>query len=140
MLMQLKNHAFAFSGALKGGAASLRRLPPLKHQKRCFALNAAAALAHEAPTKSDLDRELNTALHYAREVDKRHGLCSEPSQRAWSHVDDIYRRMEHSQKGSEHSSARSQMDQHMPRRNSGRKAPRPANRITMTAGSRYYYF
>ena len=37
--------------------------------------------------------DLERALEYARDVDKKHGLCSEPSQSAWKVVDEIYERI-----------------------------------------------
>jgi hypothetical protein len=37
--------------------------------------------------------DLERALEYARDVDKKHGLCSEPSQSAWKVVDEIYERV-----------------------------------------------
>ena len=36
--------------------------------------------------------DLERALEYARDVDKKHGLCSGPSQSAWKVVDEIYER------------------------------------------------
>lgn len=37
--------------------------------------------------------DLERALEYARDMDKKHGLCTEPSQSAWKVVDEIYERI-----------------------------------------------
>ena len=45
-----------------------------------------------------IEREMQKALEFAREMDKKHGLCTEPSQQAWNVVDEIYRKMQPFQK------------------------------------------
>ncbi|KAL7465740.1 hypothetical protein ACHAXS_006060 [Conticribra weissflogii] len=46
------------------------------------------------PHYSSIEDELQSALDHARAMDKKHGLCTEPSQRAWEAVDDIYHKMQ----------------------------------------------
>lgn len=45
-----------------------------------------------------MERELKRALEFARDMDKKHGLCTEPSQSAWAAVDLIYHRQKQSVK------------------------------------------
>jgi hypothetical protein len=37
---------------------------------------------------------LKSALEKARDIDKRYGLCTEPSQQAWLEVDSLYAKMQ----------------------------------------------
>eukprot|EP00569_Conticribra_weissflogii_P005210 CAMPEP_0171349476 /NCGR_PEP_ID=MMETSP0878-20121228/33803_1 /TAXON_ID=67004 /ORGANISM="Thalassiosira weissflogii, Strain CCMP1336" /LENGTH=182 /DNA_ID=CAMNT_0011854141 /DNA_START=463 /DNA_END=1011 /DNA_ORIENTATION=+ len=46
------------------------------------------------PLYSSVEDELQSALEHAQEMDKKHGLCTEPSQRAWEAVDEIYHKMQ----------------------------------------------
>jgi hypothetical protein len=46
------------------------------------------------PTFQSIQAELKNALDNAREVDKKHGLCTEPSKQAWSVVDSLYAKMQ----------------------------------------------
>lgn len=46
------------------------------------------------PTQESTENELRGALEFARDMDKKHGLCTEPSQKAWDAVDEIYRKIE----------------------------------------------
>ncbi|KAL3788078.1 hypothetical protein HJC23_008140 [Cyclotella cryptica] len=38
----------------------------------------------------DIERQMEAALTTAREMDRRYGLCTEPSTRAWKKVDELY--------------------------------------------------
>ena len=42
----------------------------------------------------DIERELNRALDFARDMDKKYGLCTSPSQEAWAYVDEIYQKIQ----------------------------------------------
>mmetsp|Transcript_20575 Transcript_20575/g.42916 ORF Transcript_20575/g.42916 Transcript_20575/m.42916 type:complete len:171 (+) Transcript_20575:143-655(+) len=53
-------------------------------------LNFSSSLHHQDSGTLD---ELNKALEFARDMDKKHGLCTEPSQKAWSVVDGIYQKI-----------------------------------------------
>lgn len=47
------------------------------------------------PEKQDaIESELNQALVLARDVDKQHGLCTGPSQKAWDVVDELYHQIQ----------------------------------------------
>ena len=41
-----------------------------------------------------IESEFTSALEKAREMDKRYGLCTEPSQQAWSAVDSLYAKLQ----------------------------------------------
>eukprot|EP00956_Cyclotella_meneghiniana_P013197 scaffold18875_cov22-Cyclotella_meneghiniana.AAC.4 len=41
-----------------------------------------------------IEYELKCAIERARDTDKRYGLCTEPSQQAWSLVDSLYEKMQ----------------------------------------------
>ena len=43
---------------------------------------------------ASIQKELSKAIEVARDMDKKHGLCTEPSQKAWNVVDEIYNRMQ----------------------------------------------
>ena len=64
----------------------------------------------------DVERELKGALDFARDMDKRYGLCTEPSQEAWSHVDEVYRMMQDLRAVSESSSVSGEQQRHASRR------------------------
>ena len=49
-----------------------------------------ATLLSEPDAVDDTERRLAAALAAARDADRRHGLCSPASARAWEIVDDIY--------------------------------------------------
>lgn len=70
----------------------------------------------------DLERELNRALDFARDMDKKYGLCTRPSQEAWDYVDDIYQKIQAYKDGSssssnEHHTSTAQGPQSSPGRN-----------------------
>jgi hypothetical protein len=44
--------------------------------------------------KDSIESEFKSALDKARDIDKRYGLCTEPSQQAWSVVDSLYAKMQ----------------------------------------------
>lgn len=46
------------------------------------------------PTMNSIEYELKCAIERARDTDKRYGLCTEPSQQAWSLVDSLYEKMQ----------------------------------------------
>ena len=46
------------------------------------------------PTMKSIEYELKCAIERARDTDKRYGLCTEPSQQAWSLVDSLYEKMQ----------------------------------------------
>jgi hypothetical protein len=56
---------------------------------------AAAAVRQggSSSTRDLVETELERALEYARDVDKKYGLCTEPSQSAWKVVDEVYERI-----------------------------------------------
>ncbi|KAL7464170.1 hypothetical protein ACHAXS_004504 [Conticribra weissflogii] len=51
---------------------------------------AASSRDDDVSNDSDMDAQLEAALDYAREMDRKHGLCSAASTRAWQVVDDLY--------------------------------------------------
>jgi hypothetical protein len=44
----------------------------------------------DAPSEEDIDRRIEAALNNARDMDRRYGLCTQPSIRAWQIVDELY--------------------------------------------------
>jgi hypothetical protein len=44
----------------------------------------------EIRSEDDLERQMEAALTTAREMDRRFGLCTQPSIRAWKIVDELY--------------------------------------------------
>ena len=68
----------------------------------------------------DIERELNRALDFARDMDKKYGLCTSPSQEAWAYVDEIYQKIQAYKDGScsnEHHAPTAQGPQSSPGRN-----------------------
>jgi len=57
-----------------------------------FRLNVASLSSDSS--KSARESDLNRALEFARLMDKQHGLCTEPSRKAWCIVDAIYENMQ----------------------------------------------
>ena len=55
-----------------------------------------------------IESELKSALEKARDIDKRYGLCTGPSEEAWSVVDDLYAKMQMFQSQSERSTSNSE--------------------------------
>ena len=55
----------------------------------------------------DIERELKGALEFARDMDKKYGLCTEPSKHAWALVDELYQTIEalQVQESDDHSSS-----------------------------------
>lgn len=49
--------------------------------------------------KVALENDLAVALEAARKMDRNHGLCTPPSQDAWTIVDDIYQKIQSFQDG-----------------------------------------
>lgn len=47
-------------------------------------------MTFDFPALKSIEFELKSALEKARDIDKKYGLCTEPSQQAWSVVDSIY--------------------------------------------------
>lgn len=52
---------------------------------------------------NSIESDLKSALEKARDADKRYGLCTEPSQQAWSVVDNLYAKMQMFQNQNERS-------------------------------------
>jgi len=73
----------------RGGSNSLHRSPNYPFN-RYSQLKVSSSLHHQDPGTLD---ELNKALEFARDMDKKHGLCTEPSQKAWGVVDGIYQKI-----------------------------------------------
>ncbi|KAL7482997.1 hypothetical protein ACHAW6_008647 [Cyclotella cf. meneghiniana] len=44
----------------------------------------------EIRSEADIERQIEAALTTAREMDRRYGLCTQPSIRAWKIVDELY--------------------------------------------------
>ena len=44
----------------------------------------------EIRSEDDIERQMEAALTTAREMDRRYGLCTQPSIRAWKIVDELY--------------------------------------------------
>ncbi|KAL3784864.1 hypothetical protein HJC23_012467 [Cyclotella cryptica] len=57
--------------------------------------NSSCSTMHfDFPTLKSIESELKSALEVARDVDKKYGLCTSPSQQAWSVVDTLYAKMQ----------------------------------------------
>eukprot|EP00579_Thalassiosira_antarctica_P017095 CAMPEP_0201946520 /NCGR_PEP_ID=MMETSP0903-20130614/54461_1 /ASSEMBLY_ACC=CAM_ASM_000552 /TAXON_ID=420261 /ORGANISM="Thalassiosira antarctica, Strain CCMP982" /LENGTH=276 /DNA_ID=CAMNT_0048489621 /DNA_START=257 /DNA_END=1089 /DNA_ORIENTATION=- len=88
---------------LKSGADSFHHSHPIKRNTRP---NVSSSL-HPGPgtlfSTQDVERELHGALEFARDMDRKHGLCTGPSQKAWNVVDEIYQTIQTLRDGGEHS-------------------------------------
>jgi hypothetical protein len=60
-----------------------------------------SSMQFDFPSFKSIEAELKSALEKARDIDKRYGLCTEPSQQAWNLVDSLYAKMQNSQESSE---------------------------------------
>ncbi len=84
----------AFSSKSGSGTNPIHRTQPVKSNVR---LNVSSSLSPEECTFfsiQEVERELQAALECARDMDKKHGLCTEPSQNAWASVDALYRHLQ----------------------------------------------
>ncbi|KAL9191129.1 hypothetical protein ACHAXT_000835 [Thalassiosira profunda] len=100
--------AIAMFATLRKGCAAFgslparHKLPMLRsqqphHVQSRVRLHVSASLPQDQESLfsvRDVERELKGALDFARDMDKRYGLCTKPSQEAWSHVDEVYRMMQ----------------------------------------------
>ena len=57
-------------------------------------INNNSRVQFDFPTIKSIESELKIALELARDVDKKYGLCTLPSQQAWSVVDTLYAKMQ----------------------------------------------
>jgi hypothetical protein len=57
-------------------------------------INNNSRVQFDFPTLKSIESELKNALEVARDVDKKYGLCTMPSQQAWSVVDTLYAKMQ----------------------------------------------
>ena len=84
--------------------------------------------------------DLNGALEIARDIDKKHGLCTEPSQKAWGVVDDIYQKIQAFRDDGKHAS--NNVPSKSPRQNTRRKVVFTSRTIPSEReikGRRYFF-
>ena len=84
MIRIANNNAATRSCAIKSGDESIRRVTSGSGDD---------VIVGSSPSASPPESELESALEYARDMDKKYGLCTEPSRRAWKVVDEMYERM-----------------------------------------------
>ena len=56
------------------------------------------AIQDQSITEDDIERQIEAALTNARDMDRKFGLCTQPSIRAWQIVDELYMKSAASQK------------------------------------------
>ena len=83
-------------------------------------------MSFDFPAFKSIESELKSALEKARDIDKRYGLCTEPSQQAWSVVDSLYAKMQ-----------TFQSEKHEVSATSSKMEVKPNNSIE---GKNYYFF
>lgn len=83
-------------------------------------------MSFDFPAFKSIESELKSALEKARDIDKRYGLCTEPSQQAWSVVDSLYAKMQ-----------AFQSEKHEVSATSSKMEVKPNNSIE---GKNYYFF
>jgi len=124
---------------LKSGADSFHHSHPIKRNTRP---NVSSSL-HPGPgtlfSTQDVERELHGALEFARDMDRKHGLCTGPSQKAWNVVDEIYQTIQTLRDGGEHSNV---VQRQSPRQSARRKVVFISRTVPIereTKGRRYFF-
>mmetsp|Transcript_9004 Transcript_9004/g.21932 ORF Transcript_9004/g.21932 Transcript_9004/m.21932 type:complete len:167 (+) Transcript_9004:867-1367(+) len=100
VVASLRNGCVAFSSLpSQSGINRILRSHPAKSHVRLNISSSLPTCDQTFLARDVVERELKEALEFARDIDRKHGLCTEPSKCAWALVDELHQTIENSRVG-----------------------------------------